>query len=210
MSDYATLLRDHMTLTCRSVDRMFLQAYVRSCSRWARCARSWGGSGASRSLVGSVRQDWRRVHQGGRALRKGARDPDDPLQEGREQGGVRPPVHRGGRRRGRRGEGGADRDRSGEGVGVAVVEGQGPRASGPPAHGVGPADGVHQPLLLLPVGPGLGTGVLEDQRLCAVADVDLPQRPEWAKRQLDKAGIVYEALDNGFRSCENPRPATRL
>jgi len=26
--DYATLLRDHVTLTCRSVDRMFLQAYV--------------------------------------------------------------------------------------------------------------------------------------------------------------------------------------
>ena len=28
---------------------------------------------------------------------------------------------------------------------------------------------------------------------------------EWAKRQLEKAGIEYEALDNGFRSC-----ATRL
>ena len=28
MSDYATLLRDHVTLTCRSVDRIFLQAYV--------------------------------------------------------------------------------------------------------------------------------------------------------------------------------------
>src|SRR5881396_18687 len=28
MIDYATLLRDHVTLTCRSVDRIFLQAYV--------------------------------------------------------------------------------------------------------------------------------------------------------------------------------------
>jgi hypothetical protein len=26
---------------------------------------------------------------------------------------------------------------------------------------------------------------------------------EWAKRQLKHAGIPYEALDNGFRSCEN-------
>ena len=26
--DYATLLRDHVTLSCRSVDRMFLQAFV--------------------------------------------------------------------------------------------------------------------------------------------------------------------------------------
>ena len=28
MADYATLLRDQVTLTCRSVDRIFLQAYV--------------------------------------------------------------------------------------------------------------------------------------------------------------------------------------
>jgi hypothetical protein len=28
MADYAMLLRDHVTLTCRSVDRIFLQAYV--------------------------------------------------------------------------------------------------------------------------------------------------------------------------------------
>jgi hypothetical protein len=27
---------------------------------------------------------------------------------------------------------------------------------------------------------------------------------EWAKRQLEQARIRYEALDNGFRSCENP------
>ena len=27
---------------------------------------------------------------------------------------------------------------------------------------------------------------------------------EWAKRQLEKAGIAYEALDNGFRSCADP------
>ena len=26
---------------------------------------------------------------------------------------------------------------------------------------------------------------------------------EWAKRQLEKAGIAYEALDNGFRSCRD-------
>lgn len=27
---------------------------------------------------------------------------------------------------------------------------------------------------------------------------------EWAKRQLERAGIQYEALDNGFRSCADP------
>src|SRR5216683_5750694 len=28
MADYASLLRDHVTLNCRSIDRIFLQAYV--------------------------------------------------------------------------------------------------------------------------------------------------------------------------------------
>lgn len=28
---------------------------------------------------------------------------------------------------------------------------------------------------------------------------------EWAKRQLDKKGIAYEALDNGFLSCADPK-----
>ena len=28
---------------------------------------------------------------------------------------------------------------------------------------------------------------------------------EWAECQLAKSGIGYAALDNGFRSCEDPR-----
>lgn len=33
---------------------------------------------------------------------------------------------------------------------------------------------------------------------------------EWAKRQLDKAGIGYQALDNGFRSCDDPAALQRV
>jgi len=33
---------------------------------------------------------------------------------------------------------------------------------------------------------------------------------EWAKRQCDKAGIGYEALDNGFRSCDDPTRLQRI
>jgi hypothetical protein len=33
---------------------------------------------------------------------------------------------------------------------------------------------------------------------------------EWAKRQLEKAGIGYEALDNGFRSCEDPAALQKI
>jgi hypothetical protein len=33
---------------------------------------------------------------------------------------------------------------------------------------------------------------------------------EWAKRQLEKEGIAYEALDNGFKSCANPERLQQL
>ena len=33
---------------------------------------------------------------------------------------------------------------------------------------------------------------------------------EWAKRQLEKARIGYEALDNGFRSCKDPAALQRI
>jgi len=33
---------------------------------------------------------------------------------------------------------------------------------------------------------------------------------EYAKRQLDRKGVAYEALDNGFRSCEDPRRLQRI
>ena len=32
----------------------------------------------------------------------------------------------------------------------------------------------------------------------------------WAKRQLEIAGIGYEALDNGFRSCDAPTALQRI
>jgi hypothetical protein len=32
----------------------------------------------------------------------------------------------------------------------------------------------------------------------------------WAQRQLDKAGIAYEALDNGFLSCADPKALQRV
>jgi hypothetical protein len=46
MTDYATLLRDHVTLTCRSIDRIFLQAYVPKLQTVAGCASSCAGSAA--------------------------------------------------------------------------------------------------------------------------------------------------------------------
>jgi hypothetical protein len=33
---------------------------------------------------------------------------------------------------------------------------------------------------------------------------------EWAKRQLERAGVAYTALDNGFASCEDPAGLQRI
>jgi hypothetical protein len=33
---------------------------------------------------------------------------------------------------------------------------------------------------------------------------------EWAKRQLEKAGVDYEALDNGFRTCRDPTALQKI
>ena len=32
---------------------------------------------------------------------------------------------------------------------------------------------------------------------------------EWAKRQMEKVGIAYKALDNGFLSCADPETLQR-
>ena len=48
MADYATLLRDHVTLKYRSIDRIFLQAYVPTLQSVGQVCTFYGGSGSSR------------------------------------------------------------------------------------------------------------------------------------------------------------------
>ena len=48
MADYATLLRDHVTLKCRSIDRIFLQAYVPKLQSVGQVCIFYVGSGNSR------------------------------------------------------------------------------------------------------------------------------------------------------------------
>jgi hypothetical protein len=87
VTDCATLLRDHVTLKVRSIDRIFLQAYVpklqsvgQVCTflRWQRGFRI-----PSSAAFGKIGEQY----EGHRALRQGQRHPDRPLRKGREQGG---------------------------------------------------------------------------------------------------------------------------
>ncbi len=68
----------------------------------------------------------------------------------------------------------------------------------PSPHGVGPPDGPKQPLLLRS---------LAFWRTNTYAPYPIwlwLNGHSWAVRQLDKARIPYEALDNGFRWCADP------
>jgi hypothetical protein len=51
MTNYGTLLRDHVTLQCRSIDRIFLQVYVPRLQTVGEGARSCASSGSSRFLL---------------------------------------------------------------------------------------------------------------------------------------------------------------
>jgi len=59
MAGHAALVRDHVTLTCRSVDRIFLQAYVPRLQSVGPCGgrrpgrRGWRDRGAQAVMVPS-------------------------------------------------------------------------------------------------------------------------------------------------------------
>jgi len=52
--------------------------------------------------------------------------------------------------------------------------------------------------------------LLQDQRLCPFPIWLWLNGHEWAKRQLAKARISYEALDNGLRSCAEPTALQKI
>ena len=78
-------------------------------------------------------------------------------------------------RPGGKGPRGIDRDSAGEGIGLAILAEKGTGEIAAPSHGLGPADGLYQPLLLLPLGFGVGWDVLEDERLCTLPNLALAQ-----------------------------------
>ena len=49
----------------------------------------------------------------------------------------------------------------------------------------------------------MGAGVHQDVRLRAVSGVGVSERARVGQRQADRAGLAFEALDNGFRSVQD-------
>lgn len=210
MADYATLLRDHVSLTCRSVDRIFLQAYVPRLQsvgmvcqflRWRRgypipSSAAFGKIGEA--YAAEVRQFAKRNGIPVRYFAKGEKKEEvaRPYIEAAAAGGKgavaligiaqeKASVWRSWPARGQRG---AAHPHMEWGRQMAFVN-----------HFYfylwdaewGPAFWKTNAYAPYPVWLWLNGH-------------------EWAKRQLAKAGVGYTALDNGFASCDEPALLQRL
>jgi hypothetical protein len=210
MADYATLLRDHVTLTCRSVDRIFLQAYVPRLQsvgmvcqflRWQRgypipSSAAFGKIGEA--YAAEVRKFAKRNGIPVRYFAKGEKKEEiaRPYIEAAAAGGKgavaligiaqeKASVWRSWPARGQRG---AAHPHMEWGRQMAFVN-----------HFYfylwdaewGPAFWKTNAYAPYPVWLWLNGH-------------------EWAKRQLAKAGVGYTALDNGFASCDEPAMLQRL
>src|SRR5215469_1793985 len=177
MTDYGTLLRDHVTLRCRSIDRIFLQAYVPRlqavgdvCTflRWQRkypipSSAAFGKIGDA--FVKAVYRFAEYNHIPVVHFKKGEKKEET----------ARPYLEAAARE-------GKDRVVL---IGVAqekasiwkIVAEERAGEGAPPPYGLGPPDGLRQSLLFLPLGFGMGRSVLENEWLCALAHLAVAQWP---------------------------------
>jgi hypothetical protein len=176
MIDYGTLLRDHVTLRCRSIDRIFLQAYVPRLQAVGEVCSflRWQGKFPipSSAAFGRIGEEYLK------ALYRFAETRAIPIvhfKKGQNKEEVARPLS-GSRCQGRQGAGGDDRDAAREGLGVEIMAEEGAGESPPSPHALGPGDGLYQPLLFLSLGFGMGRGVLEDQCLCPLPHLAVAQR----------------------------------
>ncbi len=214
MIDYATLLRDHVTLKCRSIDRIFLQAYVpklqsvgQVCTflRWQRKFKI--PSSAAFGKIGDAYV---------KAIHKYAEEHQIPVlyfdKKGKKKGKkkkkddkekIARPYIEAAARAGK------------EGVvliGIAQEKASAWRSRPRKGHEKKPhphmdwwREMTYVNHFYFYLWDSEWGGAFWKTNAYAPFPIWLwLNGHEWAKRQLEKAGIGYEALDNGFRSCEDP------
>jgi hypothetical protein len=211
VADYATLLRDHVTLTCRSIDRIFVQAWVpklqsvgQVCTflRWHR-----GFKIPSSAAFGAIGDRFVRE------VERFAKQHDIPLVhfkkgENKEEF-VRPLID-------------AAAAEGGDGkvvlIGVAQEKAsvwrswkaKGHEHRSHPHVEWGRQTAFVNHYYFYCWDPDWGPAFWKTNAYAPFPVWLCLNGHEWAKRQLDKAGIGYEALDNGFRSCEDARRLQRI
>jgi hypothetical protein len=211
MADYATLLREHVTLTCRSVDRIFLQAYVPK-------LQSVGGvcqflywqkgfsipSSAAFGKIGDayVAEVYRWANAHGVPVRRFAKGENKeeiarPLIEAAEK------------------EGG-----DGRVVLIGIAQEKTPiwrswKAKGQ-EHVAHPhmewarQMGFVNHFYFYLWDPDWGAAFWKTNAYAPWPVWIWLNGHTWAQRQCERLGIGYAALDNGFRSCENPALLQRI
>jgi hypothetical protein len=210
MADYTTLLRDHVTLKCRSIDRIFLQAYVprlqtvgQVCTflRWQR-----GYPIPSSAAFGKIGDSYvRSIHR----FAKKHKIPMVHFEKGQnKEEFARPYLEKAARQ-------GEDRVVL---IGVAQEKASAWRSE--KAKGHEKAAHPHMEWERKPVFVNHYYFYLWDCEWGACFWKTNAYAPfpiwlwlnghEWAKQQLQKAGIGYRALDNGFQSCEDPSALQRI
>lgn len=207
MSDYATLLRDHVTLTCRCVDRFFLQGYVPKLQsvglvcrflRWQR-----GFKIPSSAAFGKIGDAYvKDIH-------RFAKVHDVPViyfRKGESKEEIARPL--------------IDAAAAEGGDGKVVLVGIAQEKAS--VWRSWPTKGQEKP-----PHPHMEWGrqmafinhfyfyLWDPEWGPAFINAPFPiwiylNGHEWAKQQLDHAGIGFEALDNGFRSCEDPTALQRI
>jgi hypothetical protein len=211
MADYATLLRNHVTLTCRSVDRVFPQAYVPKLQtvgwvcqflRWQRGYEIPSSAAFGKIGDAYVREVYRFAKVHGITVYRFAKGEN-------KESVARPLIEAAAR------EGG-----DGKVVLIGISQEKTPVWRSCKAKGQ-----EHLPHPHMEWGrqmafvnrfyfylwdPEWGAA-LGKTHACAPWPVWIWLNGHtWAQRQCQRSGIGYTALDNGFRDCENPGALQRI
>jgi len=210
MADYATLLRDHVTLKVRSIDRIFLQAYVPKLQSVGQVCRflRWqkGYPIPSSAAFGKIGEAYVTAVEAF-AKRNGTPIVQFKKGENKEER-VRPLLDTAARQ-------------GGEGrvvlIGVAQekasawrswkAKGQEQAAHPHMEWGRQMAYINHYYFYLWD--PEWGPTFWKTNAYAPFPIWLWLNGHEWAKRQMEKVGIAYEALDNGFLSCADPETLQR-
>lgn len=211
MTDYATLLRDHVTLNCRCVDRFFLQGYVPKLQsvglvcrflRWQRGVRIPSSAAFGKIGEGYVHDVHRFAEANG--------IPVEHFKKGENKEAIARPLID------------AAAAEGGEGrvvlVGIAQEKAsvwrswpaKGQERSAHPHMEWGRQMAFINHFYFYVWDPDWGPAFIKTNAYAPWPIWIYLNGHEWAKRQLEKAGVGYQALDNGFRACENPVVLQRI
>ena len=210
MADYASLLRDHVTLKCRSIDRIFLQAYVPKLQsvgqvciflRWQRKFKI-----PSSAAFGQIGEAYvKAIHK----FAEGHHIPVVHFQKGQNKEEVARPYLEAAAREG------PDRVVL---IGIAQEKASAWRSWPSPGqqkarhpHMEWGREMVYINHFYFYLWDSEWGGVFWKTNAYAPFPIWLwLNGHEWAKRQLERAGISYQALDNGFRSCADPAALQKI